>query len=288
MKNKKITIISSDETYEVGELKSAARRMNIDIDVQNIENMSPTTINKLGAVVYWRSASITSTLRPTARTVFMQHLIHTGKTLVNNIMAFKPYTRHKLYQQKKISWITLPHDAQAIPTQIATSTEEIKQMVENGELSFPFYSKPNLSACGKGIILCQSESDIDAIDEPWKNTYQNNIPNDGDFRIYIVNGKTIEIMKRVGGTDSFMNNISQGGDAFRVDDETQRNILSDIAETVAKELELEICGVDIIQDLETERYYFLEVNTSAQWQGLQSIAKVNIAEKVLEYLQSKL
>ncbi|OYY80780.1 MAG: alpha-L-glutamate ligase, partial [Methylophilales bacterium 16-45-9] len=55
----------------------------------------------------------------------------------------------------------------------------------------------------------------------------------------------------------------------------------------AKAVEIDYCGVDIIQALSGE-YYVLEVNSIPAWRGLQSVTDFNIAQVLVDDLLEKL
>jgi glutathione synthase/RimK-type ligase-like ATP-grasp enzyme len=63
--------------------------------------------------------------------------------------------------------------------------------------------------------------------------------------------------------------------------------MSKLALQAASALNIDYCGVDIIQSV-TGEYYVLEVNSVPAWKGLQSVADVDIAELLVNDFLNKL
>ena len=101
-----------------------------------------------------------------------------------------------------------------------------------------------------------------------------------DLRIFIVGNEVAASMKRV--SDTWKNNISQGAKpvAIKVSGE-----IEDLAFRAVRALGCEIAGVDIIEAADGPMV--LEVNSQPGWRGIQQVSKVNIAEKIADYLIQK-
>lgn len=103
-----------------------------------------------------------------------------------------------------------------------------------------------------------------------------------DYRVFVVAGKVIAAMKRQG--DTWVNNVASGGRCFSVE---LNGELTRLALKAAKAVEIDYCGVDIIQAASGE-YYVLEVNSIPAWRGLQSVTDLNIAQVLVDDLLGKL
>jgi len=279
----KITIASQKETWYTQQLVKAAKRNDVAIEVKNF--LSTHDTQNVGDVVYWRSSSIESSYPNSCqRSILFQNLLEKNTLIINKTLLNTPYITHKSYQQALIKrHLSSVH---TIPTYTAHSCEIIEKLIDSNELQYPFIAKPDHGSRGQNIYLIKKKEDISQIQTPQDYIFQNFIPNTGDYRIYVIGGVAVEIIKRVGEKNSHLNNISQGGKAFRVDNQEQREMLSLLATKIATALDLSICGIDIIYDEKQKRYYFLEVNTVAQWQGLQSISSINIADHIIRYFVS--
>ncbi len=97
-----------------------------------------------------------------------------------------------------------------------------------------------------------------------------------DYRVFVVGGKVISTMRRLGS--GFVNNVAAGGrcEAVVADD-----AMVDIALKAANAVNIDYCGVDVIQAI-TGEYYVLEVNSIPAWRGLQSVTGFNIAEVLVD------
>jgi RimK family alpha-L-glutamate ligase len=105
-----------------------------------------------------------------------------------------------------------------------------------------------------------------------------------DYRVFVISGKVVAAMKRVGS--SWVNNIAAGGRCEGVD-VIANHEMSKLALQAASALDIDYCGVDIIQSV-TGEYYVLEVNSVPAWKGLQSVADVDIAELLVNDFLNKL
>ena len=103
-----------------------------------------------------------------------------------------------------------------------------------------------------------------------------------DYRVFVIAGKVIAAMKRVGS--SWVNNVAAGGRCLAVQiDDTMR----ELALKAAAAVDIDYCGVDIIQAASGE-YYVLEVNSIPAWKGLQSVTELNIAQLLVDDFLSKI
>lgn len=96
-----------------------------------------------------------------------------------------------------------------------------------------------------------------------------------DYRVFVINNQAIAAMRRRG--ESWLHNVALGAECEAIDDV---EILA-LAEQAAKTLDIAYCGVDIIRD-ENGVLYVLEVNSIPAWRGLQSVAKIDIAQSLVD------
>lgn len=103
-----------------------------------------------------------------------------------------------------------------------------------------------------------------------------------DYRVFVISGKVVAAMRRTG--TSWVNNVAAGGrcELIKPDD-----AMVALALQAAKAVDIDYCGVDIIQAKSSE-YYVLEVNSIPAWKGLQSVAEVNVAQLLVDDFLSKL
>jgi len=112
-------------------------------------------------------------------------------------------------------------------------------------------------------------------------------PSAHDYRVFVIDGKVVASMRRTGS--SWVNNIAAGGICEGIQ---ASEIMEKLALQAALALDIDYCGVDIIQaGTEAENdgeYYVLEVNSIPAWKGLQSVTEVNIAQLLADDLLGKI
>jgi RimK family alpha-L-glutamate ligase len=102
-----------------------------------------------------------------------------------------------------------------------------------------------------------------------------------DIRAFIVGDRVVAAMRRV--SNSWKTNYSQGA---RPEPLTLDKTMEDMAVKSAKLIECKIAGVDILES--SRGPLIVEVNSQPGWRGLQSVASVNIADEIVEFVLSKL
>lgn len=110
------------------------------------------------------------------------------------------------------------------------------------------------------------------------------IPNDGDFRLFVVGYKTLGGFKRMPKEEKVVMNKSVGKSVG----------LSEVPEDVAKEAEkackalgVEVAGVDLVKDVNTGKVYIVEVNEAPQYVVFEKRTGKNAVKTVVKYLIEK-
>ena len=103
-----------------------------------------------------------------------------------------------------------------------------------------------------------------------------------DYRVFVIHGKVVASMKRIG--NGWLNNLAAGG---RCEAVCVNETMAKLAQEAALAINIDYCGVDIIQAASGE-YYVLEVNSIPAWKGLQSVTELNIAQLLVDDFLSKL
>ena len=102
-----------------------------------------------------------------------------------------------------------------------------------------------------------------------------------DYRVFVVGGKVVAAMKRLGA--SWVNNVASGA---RCEAFVPNQQMTELAVNAANAVDIDYCGVDIIQAVNGD-YYVLEVNSIPAWRGLQGVTDFNIAEVLVDDLLCK-
>ena len=103
-----------------------------------------------------------------------------------------------------------------------------------------------------------------------------------DYRVFVVGGRVIAAMKRIG--EGWVSNVASGASCEPLQPDPQ---MAALAICAAEAVDIDYCGVDIIQAVNGD-YYVLEVNSIPAWRGLQSVTEMNIAEVLVDDLLCKL
>ena len=101
-----------------------------------------------------------------------------------------------------------------------------------------------------------------------------------DIRAFVVDGKVVGAMKRQGKEGEFRSNLHRGGQSTIIE---LSKIERQTAIKAAKVMDLSVAGVDIL--LSERGPLVLEVNSSPGLYGIETATKVDIATKIVEYVE---
>jgi gamma-F420-2:alpha-L-glutamate ligase len=103
-----------------------------------------------------------------------------------------------------------------------------------------------------------------------------------DLRVLVVNGKVAGCMMRQSIDGDFRANLTRGGEAipYQIDDDIEW-----IGGECARLLNLDIAGVDLLFD--EGKYVICEVNSAPGFEGMEKYTKINIAEKMVDFISKK-
>ena len=169
-----------------------------------------------------------------------------------------------------------------IPSLISRDRDTISYFIN--QYTQPFITKPINGKKGREIIRHSSLASIlDAIEKSEiPLIIQPMIPNDGDYRVWILKNKIIGVIKRSPNAEGeFRSNISLGGTAKIA---SLPDDVLDMAIKSAQILDLDMAGVDIIQDTITQKYYIMEVNAAPQFNGFMATTGINLFEVITKYI----
>ncbi len=101
-----------------------------------------------------------------------------------------------------------------------------------------------------------------------------------DIRVFIVDGKVVGAMKRTGVEGEFRSNLHRGGQAEVI---KLSRMEKSVAIKAATTLGLSVAGVDLLQS--SRGPLILEVNSSPGLEGIEKATGVDIAGKIVEYIE---
>jgi ribosomal protein S6--L-glutamate ligase len=101
-----------------------------------------------------------------------------------------------------------------------------------------------------------------------------------DIRVFVVGSKAIAAMQRTGAPGEFRSNLHRGGHAESVKISPEERKTAILA---ARCMGLNVCGVDLLRA--DEGPVVMEVNSSPGLEGIEQSTKVDVASKIVEFLE---
>ena len=140
---------------------------------------------------------------------------------------------------------------------------------------------------GVGVVLVDSEKAAKSVLDAFYGMDVNLLVQEyieeaggADIRALVVNGEVVGAMKRQGAEGDFRSNLHQGGSAT-AHKLTRKEKSTAIA--AAKAMGLGVCGVDMIPS--SRGPLVMEVNSSPGLEGIEKSTGINIAGKIMEYIE---
>lgn len=140
---------------------------------------------------------------------------------------------------------------------------------------------------GVGVVLVDSEKAAKSVLDAFYGMDVNILvqeyieeANGADIRVFIVGDKIVGAMRRQSKEGEFRSNLHQGGSAtvHKLTKEEKATALA-----AAKAMGLGVCGVDMISSKRGP--LVLEVNSSPGLEGIENSTSINIAGKIMEYIE---
>jgi RimK family alpha-L-glutamate ligase len=106
-----------------------------------------------------------------------------------------------------------------------------------------------------------------------------------DLRVLVLGNQALGgIIRCASSKDEWRSNCSLGGKASS---SSIPPFLTKLAIKAAKICNYDFAGIDFVFDNERKKYYLLEVNRSPQFEAFSNATKMNVAEKISNYLINK-
>ncbi len=146
---------------------------------------------------------------------------------------------------------------------------------------------------GISTFWLRNESDLTEMTEKSKDKdgkqkqgflIQEYLPNDGDYRLFVIGYQTLGGFKRAPKEEKVVMNKSVGRS------QVLESVPADIAllgERAAKVLGVEVAGIDLVRHQTTGEPYVIEVNEAPQYKVFEKRTGQNAVEAILKYLISK-
>jgi RimK family alpha-L-glutamate ligase len=198
--------------------------------------------------------------------ILLEHLTQNNVEILNPAsLSFRKSTE-KTAQMTRLANADIP-----VPHSFVVhkrSYEIILPLITN-RLSFPMVVKAD-GIRGEKVALVHSQNEVDGFIEALPDSeliiFQEYIENQGDVRVICCLGKYVNAIYRRGESNTFLNNVAQGGTVEAYEPTTEEIALAEKASAING---FDLAGVDIIHTLQGPKV--LEVNIGPGVNGFESI-----------------
>lgn len=171
-------------------------------------------------------------------------------------------------------------------TAFASTTKYVDNVIEQAG-GAPVVVKLLEGTQGIGVILAETHASAKSVIEAFLGVKVNLLVQEFvkeakgvDIRVFVVDGQIVGAMKRQGAEGEFRSNLHRGGSATSLELSAEEKTT---AIRSAKKLGLGIAGVDMLQS--NRGPLVMEVNSSPGLQGIEGATGVDIAAKIIEYVE---
>ena len=173
-------------------------------------------------------------------------------------------------------------------TGFASHTKDIEGVIESVG-STPLIMKLLQGTQGQGIVLAETRKAAESVMSAFRQLdadimVQEFIKESAgeDIRAFVVGDKVVASMKRTAPEGEFRSNVHRGGTMEKVQLTYEEEEMSVNA---SKILGLSIAGVDLMRS--NRGPLILEVNSSPGLQGIETCSSIDVAEKIISFIQKK-
>lgn len=287
----KIAILATNpELYSHARLKEEGEKSGHEIRIinplhcyMNVSASNPTVhyrggelLGQFDAVIPRIGVSITF-----YGTAILRHMETMGMYALNESIAILR-SRDKFRALQLLARKGLPMPSTGF-AQSPDDTEDLIGMVGGA----PVVIKLLEGTQGKGVILAESHQSAVSIINAFKEMSANILVQEfiqesrgTDLRCFVVGDKVVAAMKRQAKDGEFRANVHQGGKALKVKLTPDERAL---AVAAAKTMGLRVAGVDLIRSHRGP--LILEINSSPGLEGVEKATQVNVAGKIIQYLE---
>lgn len=140
---------------------------------------------------------------------------------------------------------------------------------------------------GLGVVLAENKKAAQSVIEAFHGLHARIIVQEfikeakgADIRAFVVDGEVVGAMKRQAKAGEFRSNLHRGGEAslYKLNKKEKH-----AATTAARKLGLSVAGVDMLPS--SRGPLIIEVNSSPGLEGIEGATKVDVAGKIIEFLE---
>ncbi len=286
-----VGILMNRITWEIKQLIQEMEKRNIKCNLINNQNIffnltKEKDLESNDEIILERSLSY-------VRGLFSSAILESkGYKIINN-HACLTLTGNKLLTTLKLIEKNIP-----TPETCVAFTEEASINAIEKKLNYPVVIKPIIGSWGRLIAKLDDYnsalSNLECREEMgniWQKIYylqkyigepEKDLKLPTDLRIIVIGNECVAAMGRYHPERDFRANLAIGGHAEPLELSEELKLLSIKA---SEAINGEIVGVDIMRDAGS--YKVIEVNGTPQFKGISTATKINIASKIVDYLQEK-
>jgi ribosomal protein S6--L-glutamate ligase len=139
-----------------------------------------------------------------------------------------------------------------------------------------------------GVVLAETDASAKSIIEAFSAANVNVIVQEfikeaggSDVRAFVVGGRVVAAMMRMGKKGDFRSNLHRGGRGIEIEISPKER---ETAVRSAEILGLNVCGVDMLRA--TRGPVVMEVNSSPGLEGIEQATKVDVASEIIDFLEA--
>ncbi|HNP18752.1 MAG TPA: 30S ribosomal protein S6--L-glutamate ligase [Fulvivirga sp.] len=175
-----------------------------------------------------------------------------------------------------------------LPKTVFTNYSRDTDSILNAVGNAPVIIKLLEGTQGLGVVLAETQKAAASVIEAFHGLKARVIVQEfvkeaggADIRAFVVDGKVVGAMKRQGKEGEFRSNLHRGGTSSIIKLSRKENAAALLA---AKKLGLSVAGVDMLQSKRGP--LILEVNSSPGLEGIEKATGIDIAGKIIAFLEN--
>lgn len=182
--------------------------------------------------------------------------------------------------------IMAKHDIDIPISTIVNNSYAIPEVLDRMD-NYPLIIKLTNSTHGLGVMKADNRSTAESLLETFVKLRQKVLIQEfieeskgADVRVFIVGDEIVGVMQRQAKPGEFRSNLHRGGSSFVVELTKDEAF---VAKKAARVLGLSVAGVDMLRSKRGP--LILEVNASPGLEGIEGTTQVDIAGKIIEYIE---
>jgi RimK family alpha-L-glutamate ligase len=221
----------------------------------------------------------------------LENEMHTLLTILKKKKIYAPngdfFLSHPYYNKFSQAYIFADNGVAAIPTLhlCDNKKQKIAEIFAATNFDFPIVAKESYGGQGNKVWKIENQAELEEFIKDRRNVnviFQPFVENNADYRVIVVGGECLGIMKRSAKEGEWKNNFSLGGEVAKHDDEEMQKF----AIEACRKMNLDIAGLDIFST--DNGYLIIEANMFFGLDGFESVFQnLNVSGKILEMIINK-